>query len=285
MNLKLEDWVRRNFEGETSLQQASPSAHYYWHRKRHQLKRLITDNRERIKKSLGEGATFLELGCATGIDLFLFYEWFKELGIKFDQVIGLDGDPLSNEVFNLRKEWAKKDIQSVSGNLEEPLPFPDKTVDFLYCSEVLEHIFDPEKFCGEMSRVMKPGGLLLLTTPNQPNVFQKNYWRPGVSKRMAELRQRLLQEGQLVTQNGKSFYLYFHISLQTCRTCDAMLQARGFRLVTYRRGAIRYGGTPEHDAPFVMVLYFLVEGLLDLLPLSLTRTFSDQIISMYEKVK
>jgi SAM-dependent methyltransferase len=283
MNTKLEDWVRQNFEGETGLQLGSPSADYYWYRKRHQLKQLLTESRERIKQGLGEGATFVELGCHTGVDLFLFYDWFKELGITFERIIGLDGDPLAQEVFNLRKEWAQKDVLFISGNLEEPLPFPDATVDFLYCSEVLEHMFDPEKFCGEISRVMKPGGLLLLTTPNQPNVFQKNYWLPGTGRRMAELRERLLKEGRLVTQNGKSFHLYFHISLQTCRSCDELLSARGLRLVNYRRGAIRYGGTPEHDAPFVMVLYFLVEGFLDWLPLSLTRTFSDQIISMYEK--
>jgi SAM-dependent methyltransferase len=44
-------------------------------------------------------------------------------------------------------------------------PLADASFDGVLCSQVLEHVFTPEKFLGEISRVLRPGGRLLLTVP------------------------------------------------------------------------------------------------------------------------
>ena len=44
-------------------------------------------------------------------------------------------------------------------------PFGDSTFDAVLCNEVLEHVFNPQEFLGEIRRVLKPGGCLLLTVP------------------------------------------------------------------------------------------------------------------------
>ena len=44
-------------------------------------------------------------------------------------------------------------------------PFADNTFSAIWCSEVLEHLFDPAFALREMHRVMKPGGRLLVTVP------------------------------------------------------------------------------------------------------------------------
>ncbi len=44
------------------------------------------------------------------------------------------------------------------------LPFQDDQFERILCTEVLEHLIDPPKAIAEMSRVLKPGGLLILTT-------------------------------------------------------------------------------------------------------------------------
>lgn len=45
------------------------------------------------------------------------------------------------------------------------LPFRSNSIDYIFCSEVLEHVFEPELFMKEIYRVLKEGGLLLLTVP------------------------------------------------------------------------------------------------------------------------
>jgi SAM-dependent methyltransferase len=44
-------------------------------------------------------------------------------------------------------------------------PFADCSFDAVLCSQVLEHVFTPEEFLGEVHRVLRPGGKLLLTVP------------------------------------------------------------------------------------------------------------------------
>ena len=44
-------------------------------------------------------------------------------------------------------------------------PFEDARFDGIVCNQVLEHVFDPQGFLGELRRVLRPGGKLLLTVP------------------------------------------------------------------------------------------------------------------------
>ena len=45
------------------------------------------------------------------------------------------------------------------------IPFPDASFDSLFCSEVLEHIFNPNEILQEINRVLKPGAKALITVP------------------------------------------------------------------------------------------------------------------------
>ena len=44
-------------------------------------------------------------------------------------------------------------------------PLRPNTFDYALATEVLEHVFEPDYFVREISRILKPGGLLLLTVP------------------------------------------------------------------------------------------------------------------------
>lgn len=58
-------------------------------------------------------------------------------------------------------------------------PLKDKTVDFILCTETLEHIEDPAPFLKETFRCLKPGGTLLLTVPFAArwHFIPYDYWR------------------------------------------------------------------------------------------------------------
>jgi len=49
----------------------------------------------------------------------------------------------------------------------QPLPFRDQAFDALFAGELVEHLVDPRPGLAEFRRVLKPGGVLILTTPNR----------------------------------------------------------------------------------------------------------------------
>ncbi len=50
--------------------------------------------------------------------------------------------------------------------MEEGIPYPDDSFDVVSAGEVIEHIYDPDRLLAETRRVLRPGGHVVLTTPN-----------------------------------------------------------------------------------------------------------------------
>lgn len=70
---------------------------------------------------------------------------------------------------NICADWPNSLHQNqyldVACDLNQPLPFEDKSFDTIVISEVLEHIANPEVIWKEMERILKPGGKILLSVP------------------------------------------------------------------------------------------------------------------------
>jgi len=61
----------------------------------------------------------------------------------------------------------------------ETFPFEDSEFDSVVANEVFEHVFNPDRFLDEVSRVLRPGGMVLMTIPfvwdehEQPHDFAR----------------------------------------------------------------------------------------------------------------
>lgn len=77
-------------------------------------------------------------------------------------VTGVDYD--EQAVAHIRAKYPR--VQMHLGNLAE-LPLADDSVDVVVNFQVIEHLWDQGQFVTECARVLRPGGLLLMSTPNR----------------------------------------------------------------------------------------------------------------------
>ncbi|SNS31586.1 Methyltransferase domain-containing protein [Rhodococcoides kyotonense] len=77
-------------------------------------------------------------------------------------VVGLDYDASAATHVSVRYPRVKM----LRGNLAQ-LPFADDSVDVVVNFQVIEHLWDQAQFLAECYRVLTPGGLLLISTPNR----------------------------------------------------------------------------------------------------------------------
>lgn len=101
------------------------------------------------------GRDVLEAGCGEGYGADL-------LADVATQVIGLDYD--EQTVAHVRARYPRIDMRH--GNLAE-LPLPAGEVDVVVNFQVIEHLWDQAQFVTECHRVLRPGGVLLMSTPNR----------------------------------------------------------------------------------------------------------------------
>jgi 2-polyprenyl-3-methyl-5-hydroxy-6-metoxy-1,4-benzoquinol methylase len=59
-----------------------------------------------------------------------------------------------------------ENIAWIAADLNEPLPYDGARFDVIVSAEVIEHLENPRFVARELFRLLRPGGTLLLTTPN-----------------------------------------------------------------------------------------------------------------------
>ncbi len=99
------------------------------------------------------GGELLDVGCGGG----LFLERMRSLGWR---VVGVDPDARAVEVAR-----TVRGLDVRLGTLEAQR-FPDGRFDAVASSHVIEHVHDPLAFLRECARVTKPGGRVVMVTPN-----------------------------------------------------------------------------------------------------------------------
>jgi SAM-dependent methyltransferase len=119
----------------------------YWHA----LEGLQDEQRPR-----GQALTILDMGCGKGISRVF-------VGDHVDaRWIGLDWRPDTTRLQRIGYD------QVFECDFDQRLPVADHSVDVVICLHVLEHLPRPEFAISEISRVLRPGGVLLAATPVKP---------------------------------------------------------------------------------------------------------------------
>lgn len=179
---------------------------------------------EMIHQLLGHRLAVLDLGAGAGVtslvlrklgmDVVVLDTW-AEYRSEYDNQMGT--------VNAILDRFRRFSVPTILGNLQDGLPFREKKFDLVTLYDVIEHLpVSPRKLLTDIYGVLRPGGHLVLTTPN-----------------LANLRARLrLLAGQTIHFPIDAWFdnesFYGHIREYTPRELRYMLESVGFRLQRVR---------------------------------------------------
>ena len=123
--------------------------------------------------------TILSVGCGSG-------EEIRFLG-RFGKVYGID--PGEDAIRSCRAAGIGEQVTQASA---EQIPFPDNHFDAVFILDVLEHIRDEQRALAQIYRVLKPGGIVVISVPAYSWLWSRadvrshhfrRYTRPALEKK------------------------------------------------------------------------------------------------------
>lgn len=173
----------------------------------------------------GSGALVLDVGCGDGTAAATAAPY-----LRGHRLVGVDWSQDA-----LRRARTRVD-HVVRGEFEAGgLPFADGCADAVLFSEVIEHLVDPDGALDELRRVLRPGGHLMLSTPNLAAWYNRALLLAGVQPVFSEVSLRGIHG-----RPGRE--VVGHLRLYTARALRSFLTASGFTDVSIT-------GAPFHGVP------------------------------------
>jgi len=135
------------FSGERVIEEATPERIWLDHVTRYEFASRY------VKEKV-----VLDIACGTGYGSILV----RRSGAK--RVIGVD---LSHEAIDFaRTKYKISELEFTVGDILN-IDFPGNYFDLVVCFETIEHVKNQEKAFSELQRVLKPEGLLIISSPNR----------------------------------------------------------------------------------------------------------------------
>jgi ubiquinone/menaquinone biosynthesis C-methylase UbiE len=114
--------------------------------------------------SLSRNSTILDAGCGTGVvTLALAQRGYRVFGIDASYGMILKASSVGNGDGIANVQFLQGDVRS--------LPFQDSSVDAIVCLGVITYFKSGEKVLQELSRVLKPDGILILSILNKTHLI------------------------------------------------------------------------------------------------------------------
>lgn len=107
----------------------------------------------------------LEVGCGEGRGI----DWLLPAVSSYTAI-----DKIAPVIDKLQQKYPQSKF--ISGNIPPLSAFADNSFDSVVSFQVIEHIQNDKLFLKEIHRVLKPGGIALITTPNRPYSLSRNPW-------------------------------------------------------------------------------------------------------------
>jgi ubiquinone/menaquinone biosynthesis C-methylase UbiE len=125
------------------------------------------------KLGLTPSVRVLDVGCGSGRHLL-------ELSRYRGVFVGLDMNREDLDLFRkiLRLTAAKQEVRASIAAVEgdgERLPFKNDLFDCVICTETLEHVPNDRTILSELTRVLRPGGVLVISVPDEHS--ERLLWR------------------------------------------------------------------------------------------------------------
>lgn len=106
-----------------------------------------------VSQHIAQNSVVVDLGCGFNGDLLTELNHQLVKGIGFDLVV--------NPKFNHDR------ITLTNHPVDQPLPIDNNLADVVCALAIVEHVKEPIQLIKEAYRILKPGGLLIITTPSQ----------------------------------------------------------------------------------------------------------------------
>jgi len=134
------------------------SSHTWQH---HVLRVAIDDLARLFAGALPQAPVLLDAGCGQG-------KSFKHLQRVFapSRLLGTDADPHSLDLSAAEAKRLGIEVELSGGDCAS-LPYPDASIDVLFCHQSFHHLVEQEKALAEFYRVLRPGGYLLFAESTQ----------------------------------------------------------------------------------------------------------------------
>jgi 2-polyprenyl-3-methyl-5-hydroxy-6-metoxy-1,4-benzoquinol methylase len=168
-------------------------------------------------------ATLVDIGCFNGA----LSERFRRFA---GRVIGIDIHP------DALVEAAKKGIETIAFDIASGgrAPLPDGSADVIVCADVIEHVIDPRLLMNEARRLLRPGGALLVSTPNM------GYWLSRV--RLVMGRAPMCTNGVAPGFRSDHWVDPSHIHMCLLSEWLAFFRDCGWRVQKVRGSHLHFGG-------------------------------------------
>lgn len=159
-----------------------------------------------LKPIIKKGARILDFGAGKGHMSQRIGERAQSLKLKPAELIF----PCEVEP----EDFLYSEVKCTSINLDSIIPFDDNYFDAVYAIEVLEHTSRPYDFIVEAIRVLKPGGVLIISVPNMMHILSRfSLFFSGFASLFPPPSKKQKNAGRICGHIMPLTYPYFHYGM------------------------------------------------------------------------